>query len=171
MFETSKDGVIPMNFHGFSRVKFSKKKLQKSTNELHDNRVLRLYGRSPSGACSTLTLTVDGVTGLQTELSERVRRRRRTRLTLRSPSRGHRATAVGFCHGLMGHGTCGVTTAVSAVVGTPAVQQVSVAISDPRILRKHQNTPLLNNENFETEKNTVLWRIVFFNKIRIYGII
>lgn len=85
-----------------------------------------------------LTLTVYRVTGFQAELSERVRRRRRTRLTLRSPGSGHRTTAVGFRHGSI---SCdaGRVTAVTVVVDAPAVQQMSVAESDPRILIMQQN--------------------------------
>jgi len=81
-----------------------------------------------------LTLTVDRVTRFQAQLSERIRRRRRTRLTLRSPGGGHRTTTVSFCHGSVGHGARDVSTTQAAVTDTPAVQQMSVAKSDSRIL-------------------------------------
>lgn len=83
-------------------------------------------------AIQLLTLTVDRVTGFQAQLSERIRRRRRTRLTLRSPGGGHRTTAVSFRHRSVGHGARDVSA--THVTDTPVVQQMSVAKSDSRIL-------------------------------------
>lgn len=80
-------------------------------------------------------MTVYRVAGLQTELSERVRRWRRTWLTLRTPGSGHRTAAIGFRHGSVGYHAGHVTAAVTTtVVDTPAVQQMSVAKSHSGIL-------------------------------------
>lgn len=81
----------------------------------------------------TLALTVDSVTGFQTELSEQIRRRRWARLTVWSPSGSHRTATVGFCYGFVGYDAHGVTASAD-VIDTPAVQQMSVAISDSGIL-------------------------------------
>jgi len=90
-----------------------------------------------------LTLTVDRVTRFQAQLSERIRRWRRTRLTLRSPGGSHRTTAVSFRHGFVGHGTSDVSA--TRVTDTPVVQQMSVAKSDSRIL--YMESKVINRSN------------------------
>lgn len=82
-------------------------------------------------------MAIDRVTGFQTELSERIRGRRRTRLTVRSPGGGHRTTTVGFRHGLVRYDARDVTSSAATVIDAPAVQQMSVAISDSGILREN----------------------------------